>query len=295
MHPENATSSDHNAYVSDLPITVIRANSAWWKINFRELYEYRDLLFLLVKRDLTAVYKQTVLGPLWFIIQPLLTTIVFTIVFGKVAKIDVGEVPHFIFYMSGLTFWNYFQGILNHGAQSLVSNTNLLTKVYFPRLIIPLSGIFVHMAHLALNFIVFLCFYFWYLYQGAPMTPNRWLFLLPVLIFQCALMGLGFGLWVSSLTIKYRDLRFALPFLIQLWMYATPIVYRASTVVNPLYKQILWLNPMTAVVVFARYAFTGEGTPYLAGLAMSWGVTLFILISGLLLFNRIQRTFVDTI
>jgi lipopolysaccharide transport system permease protein len=275
--------------------TRIQSGTCWWKMDIRELLAYRDLLFLLVKRDLTAVYKQTVLGPLWFILQPLLTTVVFTIIFGKVAKIEVGDVPHFIFYMSGLTFWNYFQGILNHGAQSLVANTNLLTKVYFPRLIIPLSGIFVHMAHLALNFLVFLGFYIWYFSQGAPMQPNRWLCLIPVLIFQCALMGFGFGLWVSSLTIKYRDLRFALPFLIQLWMYATPIVYRASMVVTPLYKQILWLNPMTAVVEFARYAFIGEGQLYWEGLAMSWGVTLFILITGLLLFNRVQRTFVDTI
>jgi lipopolysaccharide transport system permease protein len=279
----------------DPMVTEIRAGQPWWKINVRELVEYRDLLMLLVKRDLTAVYKQTILGPLWFVIQPLVTTLVFTVIFGTVAQIDVGEVPHFVFYMSGLVFWNYFAGILNHGAGSLISNSNVLTKVYFPRLIIPISGVITQLAHLALNFLTFLGFYAWYLWQGAGLEPNRWLLLLPVLVLQCALMGLAFGLWVSALTIKYRDLRFALPFLIQLWMYATPIVYPAVLVVTPLYRRILWLNPMTAVVEFGRHGFTGQGSADLGGLALSWGVTLFMLLSGLMMFNRIQRTFVDTL
>lgn len=278
-----------------LTVTEIRAGQPWWKINVRELVEYRDLLVLLVKRDLTAVYKQTILGPLWFVIQPLVTTIVFTVIFGTVARIDVGEVPHFVFYMSGLVFWNYFAGILNHGAGSLINNSNVLTKVYFPRLIIPISGVITQLAHLALNFLTFLGFYAWYLWQGAGLEPNRWLFMLPVLVLQCALMGLAFGLWVSSLTIKYRDLKFALPFLIQLWMYATPIVYPAALVVTPLYRRILWLNPMTAVVEFGRLGLTGQGVADLGGLALSWAVTVLMLVSGLMLFNRVQRTFVDTL
>lgn len=250
---------------------------------------------LLVKRDLTAIYKQTVLGPLWFVIQPLMTTIVFTIIFGTVANIPTDGVPHFIFYMSGTILWNYFQGVLNAGAGSLVQNTGVLSKVYFPRLIIPLSGVFVNLAHLALNFVLFLGFYAWFLLRGSDMSPNGWLSLLPVLILQCGLLGLGFGLWVSALTIKYRDLRFALPFIIQLWMYATPIVYPASLVVKPSLKLILWLNPMTAVVEFSRYGFTGHGNAELFGLGLSWAVTLLVLVSGLFLFNKVQRTFVDTI
>jgi lipopolysaccharide transport system permease protein len=275
--------------------TVIKAGQPWWYINWREIWEYRDLLFLLVKRDLTAVYKQTVLGPLWFVIQPLLTTIVFTIIFGNVAKIPTDGVPHFVFYMSGTVLWNYFQGVLNHGAGSLVANTNVLSKVYFPRLIIPLSGVIVNFAHLALNFVLFLGFYFWFFLRGSPFEPNVWILALPLLIVQCGLMGLGYGLWVSAMTIKYRDLRFALPFLTQLWMYATPIVYPASLVVRPALKLILWLNPMTAVVEFFRYGFTGQGSADLTGYALSWAVTLVVLISGLLLFNKVQRTFVDTI
>lgn len=276
-------------------ITHIKAGRPWWSIDWREIWEYRDLLRLLVRRDLTAVYKQTILGPLWFVIQPLLTTIVFTIIFGNVAKIPTNGVPHFVFYMSGTVLWTYFQGVLNHGAGSLVSNTNLLSKVYFPRLIIPLTGVFVNLAHLALNFLLFLGFYAWFMLRGSEMNPNGWLWLLPVLILQCGLMGLGYGLWVSALTIKYRDLRFALPFLTQLWMYATPIVYPASLVVKPSLKLILWLNPMTAVVEFSRYGFTGQGAVHVSGLLLSLGVTLAVLVSGLFLFNKVQRTFVDTI
>ncbi|MDD4869621.1 MAG: ABC transporter permease [Kiritimatiellae bacterium] len=275
--------------------THIKANQSWWFIDWREIWEYRDLLWNLVARDLTAVYKQSILGPLWFVIQPLLTTVVFTIIFGTVAKISTNGIPHFVFYMSGTIFWNYFQGVLNQGAGSLVSNTGVLSKVYFPRLIIPLSGIFVNFAHLALNFVLSLGIYFWFLFRGSEIAPNVWLFLLPVLILQCGLMGLGFGLWVSAMTIKYRDLRFALPFLTQLWMYATPIVYPASLVVKPSLKLILWLNPMTAVVEFSRYGFTSQGTADLFGLGLSWAVTLLVLISGLFLFNKVQRNFVDTI
>lgn len=275
--------------------TRIKADKSWFHVDWRELWEYRDLLKLLVRRDLTAIYKQSVLGPLWFVIQPLLTTVVFTIIFGNVANISTEGVPHFIFYMSGTIFWNYFQGVLNHGAGSLVMNTQLLSKVYFPRLIIPLSGVFVNLAHLGLNFVLFLGFYAWFLLRGHDMEPNGYLALLPVLIVQCGLLGLGFGLWVSSMTIKYRDLRFALPFLIQLWMYATPIVYPASLVVKPWLKLILWLNPMTAVVEFSRYGFTGRGSADLSGLALSWCVTAFVVISGIFMFNRVQRTFVDTI
>lgn len=275
--------------------TVIKANIEWWRIDWREIVEYRDLLLLLVKRDLTAIYKQTILGPLWFVIQPLLTTVVFTIIFGTVAKIPTDGVPPFIFYMTGTVFWNYFQGVLNQGAGSLVANTNVLSKVYFPRLIIPLSGVFSNLAHLALNFFVFLGFYTWFMFRGSEMSPNEWLLILPVLILQCGLLGLGFGLWISAVTVKYRDLRFALPFLIQLWMYATPIVYPASLVVNPSLKLLLWLNPMTAVVEFSRFGFTGQGSVDLAGFGLSWGVTLVVLASGLFLFNKTQRTFVDTI
>lgn len=275
--------------------TTIRAGQPWWRIDVREIVEYRDLLVLLARRDLTAVYKQTILGPLWFILQPLLTTVVFTIIFGTVARVPTDGVPQFIFYMSGTVLWNYFQGVLSYGGASLHANAQVLTKVYFPRLIVPLAGVIINLAHLLLGLVMFLGFYLFFLLEKADMGPTLWLLLLPVLVLQSGIMGLGFGLWVSALTIKYRDLRFALPFLTQLWMYATPIVFPASLVVTPAYKFLLWLNPMTAVVELCRYGFTGKGTVSLSGWALSWAVTLFVTVSGLFLFNKMQRRFVDTI
>lgn len=273
----------------------ITAGNPWWHIDWRELVEYRELLWLLASRDLTAIYKQTILGPLWLVIQPLLTTVVFTIIFGKVAGISTEGVPHFIFYMCGTVLWNYFSGVMTAGAGSLVTNAGVLSKVYFPRLIVPLSGVFTHGAHLALNYLIFLGFYVFFLWRGSGMAPNAWILLQPALIVQCGLLGLGFGLWVAAVTIKYRDLRFALPFLTQLWMYATPIVYPASLVKNPLWKIMLWLNPMTAVVEFSRHGLTGKGSADVGGLALSWIVTILVLGTGLLVFNKLQRTFVDTI
>jgi len=275
---------------------LIRANRSWWHIDWRELREYQDLLVLLVKRDLTAIYKQTILGPLWFIIQPLVTTLVFTVIFGKVAKVSTDGVPQFIFYMSGTVLWSYFQGVLNHGAGSLITNSAIFSKVYFPRLVVPLSGVFTQLAHFLLNYLLFICFFlYFFFFTPSGMKPNILLITVPVLVIQCALIGLGFGLWVAAMTTKYRDLRFALPFFIQLWMYGTPVVYPASLVVNLKLKLLLWLNPMTAVVEINRYAFTGKGTLFLAGIGISWIVTFGVLLSGLFLFNRVQRTFVDTI
>ena len=275
---------------------VIKAGAPWWRIDFREIWEYRDLLVSFVKRDLTAIYKQSILGPLWFVIQPLLTTIVFTIIFGNVAKIPTNGIPHFIFYMSGTIFWNYFQGVMNFGAASLVGNMNVLSKVYFPRLVIPLSTVFTHLAHFSLNFVMFVGFYAYYLwFTSAPLAPQWALLTFPLLILQCAVLGLGLGLWVAGLTTKYQDLRFGLTFLTQVWMYATPIVWPASLVVRPGMKALLWLNPMSFVVECARWMFTGTGTVTAGAAALSIGTTVILCASGLFLFNRVQRTFVDTL
>ena len=276
--------------------TIIRANQPWWRIPWKEIAEYRDLLWLMVKRDLTAIYKQTILGPLWFIIQPLVTTLVFTIIFGKVANISTDGVPHLIFYMCGTVLWNYFQGCMTQAANSLVSNTGVLSKVYFPRLIIPLSGLFTNLAHFLLNLLMFFGFFvYFFFFTNAGLKPNLFLLLFPLLIFQCALIGLGVGLWVAALTTKYQDLRFALTFLTQIWMYATPIVYPASLVVSPTYRLLLWSNPMSFVVECSRWMFTGSGTVTIASITISVGMTLFLLVSGLFIFNKVQRTFVDTI
>ena len=276
--------------------TIIQANTPWWHIPFGELVEYRDLLRMLILRDLSTIYKQTILGPLWFFIQPFVMTVVFTIIFGKVARIATGGIPHFVFYMSGTVVWNYFQGVLNTSANCLLSNAGLYSKVYFPRLIIPLSGVFTNLVLLCLNAIMFVGFYLYFLSRpGTPMHPGWALLLVPVLVAHTAMAGLGFGLWVSGLTTKYRDLKFALPMILQMWMYATPIVYPSSGVANPLFKTILFLNPMTAIVEFTRYAFTGLNPIQPEALFLSWGVTILVLLSGLVFFNKVQRTFVDTI
>ena len=276
--------------------TYIKANQPWWRIDLREIWEYRDLLRMLVRRDLTAVYKQTLLGPLWFIIQPLVTTVIFTIIFGQVAKVPTDGVPQFIFYMSGTVLWNYFSGCMTQAGNSLVGNMHVLTKVYFPRLVMPLSSVVTNLAHLALNFTMFLGFYLFFLFaRDTAMVPQWSLLAFPLLVLQCALLGLALGLWIAGLTTKYRDLSFALPFLTQVWMFMTPIVWPASQVQNPALQWLLWLNPMAFVVECGRWMFTGAGTLSWAVGGLSVGMTAILLATGLLLFNRVQRNFVDTI
>jgi lipopolysaccharide transport system permease protein len=276
--------------------THIQANQPWWRIDWKELSEYQDLLWLMVKRDLTAIYKQTILGPLWYIIQPLITTIVFTVIFGKIANVSTDGIPHFIFYMSGTVLWNYFSGCLNQSANSLIGNSGVLSKVYFPRLIIPLSGVFTNLVHFLLNLLMFAGFFIYFLYFSAEsLNPRLELVFFPLLVMQCALLGLGVGLWVAALTTKYRDLRFALPFLTQIWMYATPIVYPASLVVSPSYRFLLWCNPMSFIVECSRWMVTGKGTVTTISIAISIVMTILLLVSGLFIFNKVQRSFVDTI
>lgn len=276
--------------------TTIEPTKSYFKIDWMEVFDYRDLLMLLAKRDVTIVYKQTVLGPLWFLIQPIITAVVFTVIFGNVAKIPTDGIPPVVFYMSGIVFWNYFQGILNGSGTVFVSNANLLSKVYFPRLVMPLSTVLSNLPYLLLNMLIFVVFYLYYnLFEGAGLHPCPWLFAMPLLIAYTAAVGLGFGLWVAALTTKYRDLRFALPFVLQIWMYATPIVFPASGVVNPLYRTIMWLNPVSLAIEANRFMFTGRtvltGTALLIGL----GITSLVLFSGLVLFNKVQSNFVDTI
>lgn len=275
--------------------TVIHSNNPWWQIKWRELIEYRDLLWLLAKRDVTVVYKQTILGPLWFFIQPLITSLVFTVIFGKVAKIPTDGIPHFVFYMSGTVIWTYFTGVLNNSASSLVGSASLLSKVYFPRLVIPLAAIISNLAFFLLNLAIYAAVYLFYVFKGVALQPTWWLMALPLLVLYTAMAGLGIGLWVAAVTTKYRDLRFALPFLLQMWMYATPIVYPASGVVDPRYRVILWINPISVAVESIRHMFTGASTLNLQSFAIAGAITLSILVSGLFVFNKVQRTFVDTV
>lgn len=276
-------------------ITLIEPTKSYLSIKWKEIFEYRDLLVLLAKRDITVVYKQTILGPIWFFIQPIITALVFTVIFGKVAKIATGGIPHFVFYMSGTVMWNYFSSVLNNSATSLVGNANLLSKVYFPRLIVPFASVLSNFVHFLLNMGIFVVFYLYFYFTGTVLQPSWWLLALPLLIIYTALTGLGFGLWVAALTTKYRDMRFALPFILQMWMYATPIVYPASSVSDPVFRFILWANPMSIAVELNRYLFTGISSIELVPILIGVTVMVVVLFSGIIVFNRVQRNFVDTI
>jgi lipopolysaccharide transport system permease protein len=275
--------------------THIKPNQSWFSIDWKEIWQYRDLLWLMVWRNFTTVYKQSIFGPLWFIIQPLATTIVFTVIFGQIARIGTDGIPPFVFYMSGMVLWNYFAGCINGVSGSLIGNAGLFQKVYFPRLIVPISILLNQMMYFIINLAVFVVFYLYYLFfLKTSIQPTLWILALPALVLQAAIVGMGVGLWLSALTVKYRDVSFLLPFLTQLWMFATPIIYPASAVPEK-WRSLYYLNPMASVVEFNRFAFFGVGT--LTKEILLFGIVsgLLILITGLLMFNRSQRTFVDTI
>lgn len=274
--------------------TLIRADQPWWTLELRELWDYRDLFRFLVQRDLVIIYKQSILGPLWFVLQPLMNTVVFTLVFSRMAGMSTDRIPPFVFYMSGSVLWGYFATCLNNVASSLYTNSYLFSKVYFPRLLTPLALTTSSVFQLLLNLVIFVGFWGASILAGSPVHPSWGLVLVPLLILQCAMVGLGCGFWLAALTVKYRDLRFALAFMSQLWMYATPVVYPTS-VVTEKYAWFLALNPVAGPVDRFR-AFLLGTTPmplhlYLTGLLI--GLTLFV--SGLFIFNKAQRTFVDTI
>ncbi len=273
---------------------VIEPRSGWFDINLRELWKYRDLVIMFVKRDFVTIYKQTILGPLWFIIQPLFTTLIFTVVFGKVANIPTDNLPPFLFYMAGNVAWSYFAACLSKTSDTFNSNAAIFGKVYFPRLTVPLATVISALLQFAIQFVLFLCFYFYFMAKGAPIEPKAWIIVLPVLLLQMALLGFGMGILISSMTTKYKDLRFAMGFVTQLWMYATPIVYPLSLVPDWL-RSWYALNPMVAVVEGFRYMFLGSGAIQWGYICTSWLVTLVLLFCGIVLFSRVEKNFMDTV
>lgn len=275
--------------------TVITANRPWHHIPWREIWEYRDLMRNFIRRDLIAIYKQSVLGPLWFVIVPLVTTIVFTVIFGKVAKVSTDGIPPFLFYMSNMVLWNYFQNCFNGISSCLIKDANIYGKVYFPRICMPISLLISGLAQFVINFLLFIGFLLYFLYATpAAIDPTWWIAFLPILVFQSAVVALGTGLWMAALTAKYRDLTFALPFVTQLWLYATPIVFPISLVPEQ-YRWIIALNPMTWIVELNRLGFLGVGTLDMNLIVIGVVSGVFFLISGFFFFNKVQRTFVDTI
>lgn len=273
---------------------VIRPKTGWFDLHLADLWRYRDLVLLFVRRDFVSTYKQTILGPLWFIIQPLLTTLTFTLLFGNVAKLSTDGLPKILFYMSGITAWNYFSDCLTKTSETFNANSSLFGKVYFPRLAVPLSIVMSNLIKFGIQLGLFLCFYFYFLGTGTPIQPTRVLFLLPVLVLLMAALGLGSGIIVSSLTTRYRDLRFLVQFGTQLLMYTTPVIFPLSKLPQQ-YRWIMLANPMTSIIEAFRYGFLGTGSFSWTQLGISAAVISSILAVGVLLFNHVEKTFMDTV
>ena len=264
-------------------------------VNLYEIIQYRDLLLLFVKRDFISLYKQTILGPLWFFIQPILTTLIFTVVFGKIAGISTDGLPQILFYLAGITCWNYFSECLTKTSNTFIENQNIFGKVYFPRLIIPLSIVCSSLLKFGIQFLLFLLVYLYYfLNSDYNLNPNIFILLFPVLILLTGLLSLGIGILITSLTTKYRDFRFLIQFGIQLWMYATPIIYPLSTLEGKL-KTMAIMNPMTSIIETFKYGFLGQGTFSWYYLGYTAIFTFLTLIIGVLIFNRTEQNFMDTV
>lgn len=274
--------------------TVIKPQHSLFHFNIRDLWTYRDLIKMFMVRDFVTFYKQTILGPLWFIIQPLFTALMFTFVFGTVAKISTDGIPPMLFYMAGVVNWAYFSDCLTKTSETFIANAGVFGKVYFPRLTVPVAVVLTSMLRYFIQFAIFLVVYLVFIHKGAAIKPNWIVFLTPFLLIYMALMSLGFGILISSLTTKYRDLRFALPFFVQLWMYATPVVYPLSLIPER-YKAFLLMNPIVPVMEIFRKGFLGAGTVEVNHIIISFGITFFILLSGIVIFNRIEKTFMDTV
>jgi len=273
---------------------VIKPKTGWLDIHLGELYRYRGLIYMFVKRDFVTFYKQTILGPLWYIIQPLVNTLVFTIIFGKIAKISTDGTPPFIFYMAGTVAWGYFATCLNSTSNTFGQNAQIFGKVYFPRLTVPVANVIIGLLQFGIQFVIFLGFLIYFMWRGSEIHPNYFIFAMPLILVQMAILGLGFGILISALTTKYRDLTFAMGFAVQLWMYATPVVYPLS-IVPEKYRLLAALNPMTSVVESFRGAFLGTSSIEPVHIAISVTITLLVFIAGVIMFSRIEKTFMDTV
>lgn len=276
---------------------VIGPRTSLFQLDLGELWRYRDLLVMYVKRDIVTLYKQTILGPLWFLIQPLFTTIMFMFVFGGIAGISTDGLPQPLFYMAGLLCWNYFADCLSRCSDTFNANQHVFGKVYFPRLVVPVSIVISNLVKLAIQFGLFMAIYIYYLCIGYNPQLNGYVLLFPLLLVMLSGLGLGFGLLISSMTTKYRDLKFLVSFGVQLWMYVTPVIYPLS-VMKKDYAQYMWLivlNPLTSIIETFKYGFLGEGTFSWLYLGYSFMFTVFIMLWGMLTFNKVQRSFMDVI
>ena len=281
--------------------TVIKPKNGLFEVDLKEIWKYRDLLTLFVKRDIITQYKQTILGPLWFFIQPAITVIMYMVVFGGIAGIPTDGVPQPLFYLAGVCMWHYFSDCLTKTSNTFVANSGIFGKVYFPRLIMPLSNVISNLVRFGIQFGLFVIVYVYYAIIGTVACPNWYLLLLPLLVIMMAGLALGFGIIISSMTTKYRDLQILFSFIVQLWMYATPIVYPLSQVRGKMVagldlEFIMCLNPVTAVIESFKYGALGAGEFIGWGwLAYSFIFMIILLALGILIFNKVQKSFMDTV
>ena len=273
---------------------VIEPQSSLFELHLKDVWRYRDLLWLLVKRDFVSFYKQTILGPLWFFIQPLFTTIIFTFVFGNLAGLSTDGLPQPLFYMAGITAWNYFADCLTKTSTVFRDNAQIFGKVYFPRLIMPLSIVVSNLVRFGVQMLLFFMMIGYYAFSGAAFHSNSFVLLFPILVLLMALLGLGLGLIITALTTKYRDLAFLITFGVQLMMYATTVIYPLSAAPAN-YKWLVELNPMTGIIEAFRYGFLGQGVLTWQSLGYSVIVTLVSLVLGVIIFNKKEKTFVNTV
>lgn len=273
---------------------VIRPQRAWWDLRLGDLWRYRDLVWLFVWRDFVAYYKQTILGPLWYLVQPIMTTGVFTIIFGNIAQLSTDGLPPFLFYLAGNTVWTYFSACLTSTSNTFTGNAGLFGKVYFPRLSIPISIVISQIISFGIRMLVFLGFLAYFMLSGSDVNPNWWILSLPLLLFIMAGLGLGLGIIVSSLTTKYRDLQQLVNFGVQLLMYGTPVIYPLSSIEGT-WRWLILSNPMTPIVEIFRLAFLGTSAMSPAYLLYSTAFMFGVLLIGVLIFNRVENTFMDTV
>lgn len=288
----------NNFEVQEFQTTIV-PRTGWFDLKLKEVFDYRDLIFLFVKRNFVSKYKQTILGPAWAIIQPLLTTVVFTLVFGNIAGLAADGVPSFVFYLSGTILWTYFSNCLTTTANTFVANSQTMGKVYFPRLVMPISTVISELISLAIQYVFLLIFIVYYLITEDSLAPNWLVLMTPLLVIQLALLSLGCGIIISALTTKYRDLAMLVGFGTQLWMYASPIAYDMFSMnafaINGKWHTLYMCNPVTSIVNVFRYGYLGIGTIEWNYYIIGWVTTLVFLFFGIVLFSRVEKTFMDTV
>lgn len=284
-------------YSDDEWLYEIKPKDNFFSLHLKEVWKYRDLLFLFVKRDVVTVYKQTILGPLWYLIQPLFTSVIFTIIFNNVAGIDTGKVPAFLYNLAGIIVWNYFTSCLTETSDTFKKNAAIFGKVYFPRLIMPLSVVISNLLKLGIQLLIFIGFYFYYVLTGKDLVFNSYVFLFPFLVGLMGFLGLGLGMIISSLVTKYRDLTFLIGFGVQLLMYVSAVMYPIALLKEKLpdYGWLIEYNPLAYVIEASRFMLLNEGEVSLFGVLYTVSITIVVFFIGLLIFNKTEKSFIDTV